>query len=141
MSGGAIKATFGVQSPDPETRKKAIEEPGASWREFLYFELAKVWILLGLFIVDSWILLFWTEPPNALGLALSLAGAFYVEFLLYRFLWYRPDPEGEYLKREFHATWFRPARYGRWTPEAWRAREGRDPFGDVVVGPDPREFL
>ena len=138
---GSVGRTFGVQAPDPETREQAVAEPGASWREFLYFELAKVWIVLGLFIVDSWILVYWTQPLNVGALLLSLAGAFYLEFLLYRVLWYRPNPEEGYLARVFKPTWFRPVRFGRWTPEAWRAREGRSPYDDVVVGPDPREFL
>ena len=67
--------------------------------------------------------------------------AIYLELLLYRFLWYRPDPEEGYRATAFRPTWLRPVRYGRWTPEAFRAREGKDPFGDVAVGPDPREFL
>jgi hypothetical protein len=138
---GAIRGAFGVEPPDPATREKAIEAPGASWREFFFFELAKVWIMLGLFVVDSLILVYWTDPFNPLALLASLFLAFYAELLLYRILWYRPNPEEGYLAREFRPTWIRPVRYGRWTPEAWRAKEGRDPFEDVVVGPDPREFL
>jgi hypothetical protein len=138
---GSVRQTFGIQSPDAETRESAVSEPGASWKEFIYFELAKVWILLGLFIVDSWIIVYWTQPPNGGALLLSLAPAIYLEFLAYRVLWYRPNPEEAYLAREFKPTWLRPVRFGRWTPEAWRAREGHDPFSSVSVGPDPREFL
>ena len=132
---------FGVNRPDPETKAKALEDPGASWREFVYFELAKVWIALSLFILDSWLVVFWWETPYPLLAAPTLALAIYGEFLLYRYLWYQPDPEKEYLRKEFHATWLRLTRYGRWTPEAWRIRDGRDPFGEPPAGPDPREFL
>jgi hypothetical protein len=137
----AVGKTLGVEPQEPEERARAIAEPGASWREFLFFELAKVWIVLGLFVLDSWIIIYWTQPLNVAALFLSLAAAIYLDFLLYRVLWYRPDPEESYLKREFRPTLIRPVRWGRWTPEAWRARDGRDPYGDAIVGPDPREFL
>jgi hypothetical protein len=140
-----LRRFFGIQSPDPETREKAVEAPGASWREFLYFELAKIWILLMLFILDSWLIAFWVEVAGSTGIVggvVTLGGAIYGEVLLYRYLWFEPDPEKEVLWKEFRPTWLRLTRYGRWTPPAWRIRDGLDAYAEPPrQGPDPREFL
>ena len=131
--------TLGVPKLEEKERTEALAEPGPSWREWLYFEFLKVWIALAFLIVDSWIAASWLDPFNAVGLFGSLALALYLEFLAYRCLWYRPDPER--WQREFRPSWFRPVRVGRWTPEAWRVRAGKEPFPGVATGPDPREFL
>ena len=140
MPPGPLRRSLGLGDLDEETRAKAVAAEGPSWREWFYFEFLKVWIALALLIVDSWIVAGWSDPLNPVGLAATLAPAIYLEFLLYRYLWYRPNPERAD-EREFRRTIVRPVRFGRWTPEAWRAREGRDAFEGALVGPDPREFL
>lgn len=134
-----LRRTFGVPDLDDRERAEAAADPGPSWREWLYFEFLKVWIVLGFLIVDSWIAASWLGPLNAPGLTGSLALALYLEFLAYRYLWYRPDIER--FERDFRPTWLRPVRVGRWTPEAWRLRAGQDPYPGVQSGPDPRDFL
>jgi hypothetical protein len=139
MSGSSASGRFGFPKIDPEARKKAIEEPGPTWREYFYYSFLKVWIALGLFIVDIWIAAYWLRPINPLGLALSLAAAIYLEFLLYEYLWARPKVD-ETAARRARRTWLRPVIYGRWTPEADRLRQGL-PITPGYRGPDPREFL
>lgn len=132
---------FGIQPPDEETRRRALEAEGPSWREFVFFDLAKVWIVLGLFILDSWIAVACTEAGLYLALVPALAPAVLAEYLLYRYLWFRPGPDDEPRPAEFRPTLRRPVRIGRWTPEAWAIRAGEDPFAGTPSGPDPKEFL
>lgn len=139
MPPGPLSRTLGVPDLDEEARQRALAERGPSWKEWFYFEFLKVWIVLGLLIVDSWIIAIWLDPINVLAIVGSVAVVLYAEFLLYRCLWYRPDPDHE--PREFHRTYLRPVRFGRWTPEAWRVRAGLDPMPGSTGGPDPREFL
>jgi hypothetical protein len=123
-------------------RAAAIAEPGDSWREYLYMSFAKAWVLLGFGIIDAWAAAAWFHPLNIPLMFLSLAGATYLEFLLWRYLWYRPDPTEATPRGPFQPTWTRPVRFGRWTPEAWSRREGSggsDPTEGA--GPDPAEFL
>jgi hypothetical protein len=138
---GPIRRVFGVKTPDPETRRSALDDPGASWQEWFYFEFAKVWILLGFFVGDSIAAVSFADPFDP---ALMLSVLFllsYLEFLAYRCLWFRPDPEKEWRFTEFRPSWLRPVRFGRWTPEAFRLRQGRSAFEEAQVGPDPAEFL
>ncbi|MGC2289525.1 MAG: hypothetical protein WA688_06685, partial [Thermoplasmata archaeon] len=74
-------------------RDQAIRDPGPTWGEWLIGPFAKVWVVLGFFVVDSWIFVLWAAPFNALAMVASLAGALYLEFLLWRFLWFAPDRE------------------------------------------------
>jgi hypothetical protein len=103
-------------------RPAAVNAPGPSWREYFYFSFAKAWALLAFAILDAWVVASWLQPLNAPGLALSLAGALYLEFLLYRYLWYEPGPEERLSRGQFRPRWNRPTRLGRWTPEAWRSQ-------------------
>ena len=129
---------------DDETYARAVAEPGPTWREYLYYEFLKVWILLGFFIVDVFLAVSWLEPLNVAALVASLVAAFYLEFLAYRYLWYRPDLDTLNPRAPFHRTLTRPVQYGRWTPEADRVRNGLSPFGDALLPTtrsDPKEFL
>ncbi len=156
------KGPLGLPRVDGEARRHAIADPGPSWSEWFYFDVLKVWIALGFLVVDSWIAAAWLQPPNYLGLALSLVGAVYLEVLGYRALWYRPRATGRSIRVDF-VPWgsrrpkastgrrdvdasfpnlFTPLPYGRWTPEANRVRRGLHPFEATgSTGPDASEFL
>lgn len=141
---GMRRGLFGYQAPTEEERKRALEHPGPTWREFFFYDFMKVWLVLGFLIVDVWAVGAFAQPFNPAAMLLSLVALLYGEFLLYRFLWYRPgDSEATRSARRagFRPTWSRPVAFGRWTPEADRARSGRDPYEGYVRGPDPREFL
>lgn len=122
-------------------KELALREPGPSWHEWLYFTGLKPWLVVGLLIADAWIATAWLEAGSYLGLAVSLAVAVYLEILLYRYLWYRPDPAEAHARTTFRPTWSRPVRYGRWTPEAERVRAGLPLEGPAEPEPDLREFV
>jgi hypothetical protein len=123
-------------------KELALREPGPSWREWALFTGLKPWLGVGFLIADAWIVAAWLEAGSYLGLSVSLAVAVYLEFLLYRYLWYRPDPADAGRRASFRPTWSRPVRYGRWTPEAERMRAGLPLEGpSAEPGPDLREFL
>jgi hypothetical protein len=121
-----------------EEKRAAREAPGASWREWWFYSASKWYILLGFVITDIWVGLYWEEAGNALAATLSVVALLYGEFLLYQYLWFRPVS----LRRlpQFRPTWWRPVRYGRWTPEAEVAR-ARGPGAVEDEGPDLKEFV
>ena len=126
--------------PDAQTRKEALAAAGPSWREWFYYDFLRHWAALGFLVVDVWVALtFYFLPLPLAGVPASLAAAIYLEFLAYRWLWYRPEPGSRGSAAEFRRTWLRPREFGRWTPENDRARSGMAPF--PRAGPDPREFL
>lgn len=120
-------------------KARALEEPGASWRTWLYQSALRGYYFLGMLIVDAQVVVFWIEVPSLTGLVASLAVALYLEFLLYRYLWYRPRSDAR-PRRPFRRTWLRPAEYGRWTPEADLVRAGVSIYR-TEQGPNPKEFL
>jgi hypothetical protein len=134
------KKGFSVFDIEGQEKQAALQEPGPSWHEWFFFSASKMWVGIGLLILDTWIVVIFTEAGNYVALGLSLAAALYADFLLFRFLWYRPDPHTPAARGPFHPTWFRPVQYGRWTPEAERIRMGM-PVAAPEGGPDPREFL
>lgn len=117
----------------------ALKQPGPTWREWLFHSAFRGWYALGMLIVDANLVVFWLEVGSFVGMGVSLAVAFYLEFLLYRYLWYRPHPDAP-PPRPFRPSWYRPVEYGRWTPEADLARAGW-PVYDTGEGPNPKEFL
>lgn len=123
-----------------QEKQEALEEPGLSWRDWLYFSAFKWWLVIALIAADGWIVGFWIEVPNGYALAGSLAIAVYLEFLLFQYLWHRPDPEERPPKGRFRPNWHRPVEFGRWTPERRLAAAGH-PVYDRSHGTDPREFL
>ncbi len=125
-----------------EERKAALSDPGPSWTEFFFWQYLK-WIY-GLFVLiaDALILVSFFHPFDPIGAVLSLAAALYLEYLLWQYLWHRPLLEsghGRRAAREFRPSWYRPFRYGRWTPEAKMIRDGVDL--ESTGGLDRREFL
>ncbi len=135
-----LKQTFGIAEVEPETRKAAVETPGPTWGEYFRGSFSKAYLALGFFIADILIILSGLQPPDVLVVP-AFVLAVYLEFLTWRYLWYRPDPDKESRMGTFEPTIWRPVRFGRWTPEGDRARAGIDPFGNERVGPDPDEFL
>jgi hypothetical protein len=117
----------------------ALKEPGPGWRTWFLQSALRWYYFLGMLIVNINILVSWFEYGSLLGMVLSLVVAVYLEFLLYRFLWYRPNTD-EAPRRPFRRSWIRPTEYGRWTPEADRVRGGFSIY-PTEEGPSAREFL
>jgi hypothetical protein len=130
---------FGRLRPTAEERRQAIEDPGEPWHDWFYSTFLKVWIALGFLIVDGWIAGADLATRSYVALGLELAGALYVEYVAFRYFWSRPS-EDESLSRPFHRTWYRPFRFGRWTPYTWYPERFRGPTPGRT-GPDPNEFL
>ncbi|MEM0129371.1 MAG: small VCP/p97-interacting protein [Thermoplasmata archaeon] len=138
---------------DPETRRRleavaeekrrAREEPGPSWHDWLYFQAFKWWLVIVFLILDSWVTVQLLEMGAIWAIAPALAASVYAEYLLYACLWYRPDPEEPRRRRgvPFRRSLWRPVEMGRWTPE--RALRDRQILaGDPgLEGVDPDEFL
>ncbi|MGA8710570.1 MAG: hypothetical protein WB786_04995 [Thermoplasmata archaeon] len=122
-----------------EAREKALADPGPNWKEWFLFSGSKVWVALGFFVADIWIVESWLNPVNALGLGLSIVAALYLEFLAYRYLWYRWDPEAPKRSGPFRPTFLRPREVGRWTREGVLAKQGQFPTADG--GPRREDFL
>jgi len=128
-----------------EEKQAALADPGPTWREWFLYKGAKWYIGIGLFVVDIWeVGAFLPYDSIRVLEALGLIGpTIYAEFLLYRYLWYRPSVDETTVsvhRGGFRRSWYRPVRFGRWTPETAAIRAGtyRPPTAE---GPDPREFL
>jgi hypothetical protein len=134
------KSTGYLPKLEGPLRDQALADSGPTWTEWLIGPFAKVWLALALFIVDSWIVVVWVAPINFVGLLLSLAAAFYLEFLLWRYLWFAPDRDDDLRRLPFHPTWTQLTRFGRWTPQAARLRAGQDPYESHAVD-DLTEFV
>jgi hypothetical protein len=122
-----------------EEKLQALRHPGPTWREWFFFDASRWWVGLMLFIGDSWIIAIWIGYGSLLGLVGSMALAAYAEYLLWQYLWHRPEHHLSRSTGGFKRTWYRPVPFGRWTPEgeAFRAGDLAAPQG----APDPREFL
>jgi hypothetical protein len=128
-----------------EEKRLALLDPGPSWSQWFCFGAAKWYVVLGYLILLTWEIGYLLAPTNAPvdEVLPVVAVTLYGEFLLYRFLWYRPSSLAVSRSTRtggFHRSWLRPVQYGRWTPEGVNARAGRPPI-DPSQGPDPREFL
>lgn len=123
-----------------EQKRQALAEPGLTWKEWFFYDAAKWWVGLLFLIVDIWIFAFWYGIGSTVGLAASLVAGLYLEFLLFRFLWYRPSSEEPRRRSSFRPSFLRPVPYGRWTPEAAGGGAMLLPAAGET-GPDPKEFL
>jgi hypothetical protein len=123
-----------------QEKRKALSDPGPTWRAWWFHSASKWYIGLLFLIVDVWIFSAAAEASAiALG-AVAVAAAVYAEFLLYRYLYYEPPLGRAKSEGRFHRTWYRPVEYGRWTEEGEILRAGGTlPAADG--GPDPHEFL
>jgi hypothetical protein len=137
---GSIRRGLGLPKVAGEERESALQQPGPTWREWFFRSFLKSWIGLGFLIVDSWIFVSLLTPAYWPAEAPAVGAAVYAEFLLFRFLWFRPDPEQEGPGAPFRRSVWRLTRYGRWTAEYERVRAGL-PASEGTAGPDPREFL
>jgi len=123
-----------------DEKRRALADPGPSWREWWFHSGSKWYVGLAFLIFDVWVVGFGLEI-GLLSVAIGLfVLALYGEFLLYRYLYYEPEIDVTGPRTPFRRTWYRPVEYGRWTAEGEVLRAG----GTVVVpddGPDPKEFL
>ncbi|MCI4373445.1 MAG: hypothetical protein L3K02_07390 [Thermoplasmata archaeon] len=122
-----------------EEKRAALLDPGPPWKEWFLHDGAKWWVGLGFLVIDTWFVAGGLEGGLlALGLVLLIPTT-YLEFLLWRFLWYRP-PFDRPVRGDFHRSWIRPVEFGRWTPEGnYVQAHGRAALGPQ--GPNPREFI
>jgi hypothetical protein len=104
-----------------EEQAKALADPGPDWRTWTLHTGLRPYFLVLFLTIDTWLALTWLEAGLLLGILLSLLPAVYAEFLLYRYLWARPDPEAP---QPFVRSWSRPVWAGRWTIEGDRLRAG-----------------
>jgi hypothetical protein len=118
-----------------EEKRRALEDPGPSWRDWFFQTAAKWWIGLGVLVVDAWLLVLCLDLGSIVLVIPVLGLALYAEFLLYRYLWYTPAETRT--ARRFRRTWYRPVPYGRWTPDAEYFR-GKPVSVD---GPSADDFL
>ncbi len=126
-----------------EEKHQALLEPGPSWKIWFLYDHARWWMALLFLIVDAWIITYFVEPIDLVGLLLALGATLYLEFLVYSYFWHRPSSDGGASMGKFRRRWYRPVRYGRWTSEAERARHQRSGSSPGITpgAPDPQEFL
>jgi len=122
-----------------QEKREALDNPGPPWKEWFLHDGAKWWVGLGFLVIDTWFIVGGLQAgETALGLLL-LIPATYLQFLLWRFLWYRPESDRP-VRGGFRRTWIRPTEFGRWTPEGVIVRtRGRGAL--VPPGPNPKDFL
>ncbi len=125
-----------------EERKQALDDPGPSWSQWFFFSFAKVWTILAFLILDVFVVTGFGSPFDPWGLFPTLALALYGEYLLYQYLWHRPEARPMSTGERFRPTWHHPFPFGRWTIEGERHRAGLPalPVGEEPH-PDPSEFL
>lgn len=123
-----------------EEKRRALREPGPTWREWWFYSASKWYILLGFLIADVWAATAWVEAGVLLAAVGTVALLLYLEFLLYQYLWFRPEEAAFRRRALFHPSWHRPVPFGRWTPEAHLVRTGRAGTLDEE-GPDLGEFV
>ena len=137
----AAEAAFSAQVDRvSEEKRRAREAPDTPWRTWWFHSGSKWYVGLAFLIADVWIVdLAYSSGALVAGLV-ALVFAVYAEFLLYRYLYYVPDPEWDNPSAPFRPTWVRPVEFGRWTEQGAAIRAG----GTVAApeaGPDPKEFL
>jgi hypothetical protein len=126
-----------VAQTEEEEKRRALRIPGPTWKEWFYFTALKWWLGLFFLIIDSWVVVAFLEAGSVLGLVAATAAAVYLEYLLYVYLWRRPELE----RSRARARRWPPVEVGRWTPEAFAARAaGTRPTAGSETA-DPREFL
>jgi hypothetical protein len=132
---------YALPKLEGEQRKKALQEPGPSWREYAQRELLRWWFGLAVLIFDGWIIAAFLLPLD-LPLMLSLlALATYLELLGWRLLWYEPHPETPWRSSFLHSRWFYPVAFGRWSKAAENARAGRPVAPGEPAEHGAEEFL
>jgi hypothetical protein len=123
-----------------EEKRRARLDPGPSWKDWWYFHASKWYVVLGLAIVDFWVVGTWLQLGLWVGAALSAVAVLYADILLYQYLYAVPNPEAVRRRGRFRRSWIRPVEFGRWTPDGQTIRAG----GTVArppEGPTADEFL
>lgn len=133
-----IPADTSRPQTEEDARRRALEDPGTSWSEWLYSTAFKWWLGIVFLIVDSWIVTTFLEAGSWVFLVVATVAAVYLEYLLFRYLWARPQEirRGAHPRRRWP-----PFEVGRWTPEGRRARETGVVAKAEPASSDPREFL
>jgi len=130
--------TASVAQLEEEEKRRALADPGPTWKEWLYFTAFRWWFGIAFLILDSWVAVAFLELGSWVGLVVSLLAAVYLEYLLFVYLWRRPEPTRH---RHLRQHRWPPVEVGRWTPEAFAARAaGTRPVLPADAA-DPREFL
>jgi hypothetical protein len=137
-AGGPIESSAFGESREQEAKRRALEDPGASWKEWLYFVAFKWWLAIVFLILDSWVVTIFLQTRDWFGLGGATVAAIYLEYLLYGYLWRRPDPR--HPEASLRGRW-PPYGVGRWTPEGFRLRGQHSAAVSGEASPDPREFL
>ncbi len=128
-----------------EEKREALKDPGPTWKEWWYYQASKWYVLIGLLVVDVWAFAEWADLANQGSTYLWIPGSVslvllaYGEFLLYSYLYYRPEDRAGGRRRSHRPSWLQPFAVGRWTPEGALRRSGVPLAGDE--GPSPDEFL
>ncbi len=123
------KSTSGADPNPPVRRRSLIEaESDVGWKTWVLRSGLQPWFLLLFLTIDVWVAIVWVRAGLTLlllvaGAILALIPVLFLEFLLYRYLWFRPHPEDP---RPFRRTVIRPVPAGIWTPEGERLRAGLD---------------
>jgi hypothetical protein len=143
---------FGIPKPTEEERAAALAHRGPSWRAWFLTSFSMVYLGLALLTVDVIVASSWVQARLDLGaLAALMIALLYAEYLLYQYLWHRPEHDvsrssvrtGPGLAGRRRALgwrfWIHPFPRGRWTHHFPEGRRG-GPAG-AADGPTPEEFL
>jgi hypothetical protein len=125
-----------------EERRRAIEEPGPSWKRWALDTGLKPWVALGFLILDGGVFLTLYGSGTEWGYILSgptVAGALFLNYLAWQYLWHEPR-DGESPAR-FRRTLLHPFYMGRFNERYadWKANR-LDPR-ETESGVDARDFF
>ncbi len=84
MSSG--RGPFGLPKVHEEERRRALEDPGVSWKDWLSSSFAKTYLGLAFFIADGLLIASWFGPPaNYPAMIGTTALALYLEYLAWQY--------------------------------------------------------
>lgn len=135
----------GLEELDAQKRR-ALLDPGPSWKQWFFYDAAKWWIGVGFLIVDvlaagSWFAGGALSTTTAVEAVLTLVPLLYVEALLYLYLWRHPSDADLVRHGPFRPSWKALREVGRWTPEAEARRAAARGAAVGDSSPQPDEFL
>ncbi|MDE1836096.1 MAG: hypothetical protein KGJ23_05720 [Euryarchaeota archaeon] len=116
-------------------------EEGSSWKVWALTTGLKPYVVLGLLVLDGFVLVALDESSDPLVRWLSLAAIVpivYSNLLAYAYLWARPSPS-QRAGRPFHPSWKRPFLIGRLQPDRDEWLERVPATGEASVPAE--EFL
>jgi hypothetical protein len=127
-----------------EERKRALEEPGPSWKEWAYATGLKPYVALGLLVLDGLLLASIEEAPQLWvrwSALVALPFLIYANYYLYAYLWASPPETPELRKARAKPSVRHPFYVGRWHPRRAKALEEQKAFLDHGAQVAPEEFL